>query len=277
MRKIRIVADSSADILMLDAVDFRSAALRMVTADHEFVDDAYLDVGQMVEYFSRCKIASHTACPNTGDYLEAFGNAEEIFCITITSALSGSYNAACAAKKLYESEHPDRRVLVIDSRSAGPELRLAVERMAEEIATGAEYGEICERILNYTRRTGLFFVLKSMKNLANNGRVSKLTAKIAGVVGICVVGKASAEGTLQAMSKCRGETRALECIVEQLRSEGYRGGRVRIDHCFNESGAITLKEMIERSFAGAEVAINPCRGLCSFYAEVGGLLVGFEK
>ena len=277
MRNIKIVSDSSSDVLGLEGVKFASAALHIVTADREFVDDAYLDVGQMTDYLAGYKGRSHTACPNLRDYLEAFGDAEEIVCVTITGSLSGSYNAACAAKQVYEFEHPDRRVFVIDSLSAGPELRLIVEKLAEYIKAELSYDEICKKIVAYQQDTGLLFMLKSMNNLANNGRVSKIVAKSAGVVGLCLVGKASERGTLEALGKHRGEHQALDAIVAQLRAQGLRSGRVCIAHCSNESAAHELREKIEASFSGVRVDLSTCRGLCSFYAERGGLLVGFEK
>ena len=277
MRNMKIVADSSSDVLALEGINFASAALHIVTADREFVDDAYLDVGQMTDYLAGYKGRSHTACPNLRDYLEAFGDAEEIFCITITSALSGSYNAACAAKQIYESENPGRHVFVIDSLSAGPELRLMIEKLAEYIKAGLSYEEMCKKIVAYQQDTGLLFMLKSMNNLANNGRVSKIVAKIAGVVGICLVGKASERGTLEPLGKHRGEHQAVDAIVSHLRSQGVRSGRVCIAHCANESAAHELREKIEKSFSGVKVDICTCGGLCSFYAERGGMLVGFEK
>ena len=69
---------------------------------------------------------------------------------------------------------------------------------------------------------------------------------------------------------------ALENIVAHMKSLGFKGGIVRIAHCFNEKAGLKLKELIQREFSGAEIIINKCRGLCSFYAEKGGILVGFE-
>lgn len=120
-------------------------------------------------------------------------------------------------------------------------------------------------------------MLKSLKNFANNGRVSPLVAKIVGIAGICIVGKASGEGTLEPMHKCRGERRSLEKIVEHLKSEGFCAGKVSIGHCLNETAALQLKELIIEKFKNAVVEIHKFRGLCSFYAERGGVLVGFER
>ena len=116
-----------------------------------------------------------------------------------------------------------------------------------------------------------------MKNLANNGRVSPIVAKIAGFIGICATGKGSEQGTLEAGRKCCGEIRALEALVTMLERLGLSKGRVSIAHCQNESGARRLKELLQARFRQAKIEIHKCRGLCSFYAEKGGLIAGFEK
>ena len=67
-------------------------------------------------------------------------------------------------------------------------------------------------------------MLESMKNLANNGRVSPIVAKLAGMLGIKVIGKASREGTLEQIEKCRGAAKALPSIVENMISLGRESG-----------------------------------------------------
>ena len=277
MRKTMIVADSSADMLRLQDVPFAAAPLKIVTDAREFVDDAALNVEQMVAWFETYKGKSQTSCPNPGDWLEAFGDADDVFCVTITSGLSGSYNSACVAKQMYESEHAGRRVCVIDSLSAGPELTLLIEKLEEMIGQGVEFDEICSRIKEYRKKTCLVFRLKSLKNFAANGRVSPAVAKIAGVLGICIVGKASDQGTLEPMHKCRGENKSLNAIVEHLKESGLRKGKVRLAHCMNEAAALDLKSRILAHLPEVEVKIHVLRGLCSYYAEKGGLLVGFER
>lgn len=274
---IRIVADSSADTMTLEGVSFATAALKIITAQKEYVDDAQLDVDQMVDELAHYSGKSSTACPAPGDWLAAFGEAKYVFCVTITSGLSGSYESACIARQTYEEQYPGRRVFVIDSLSAGPELRLLIEKLRDYIRDGRLYEDICTAISEYKKNTGLLFMLESMKNLANNGRVNPLVAKAAGLLGIRVIGKASDKGQLELLEKSRGEKKALNTIVQQLQKLGHNGGRIRIAHCSNESAAESLKTMILSEFRSAQVEIYRCRGLCSFYAEKGGLLVGFEK
>lgn len=275
--KYRIVADSSADMRCPEGVDFASAAMKIITDEHEYVDDAALDVKEMVHQLGHYSGKSSSSCPSIADWLDSFGDAERIFCITLTSSLSGSWNSARMAKEEYEQEHPDRHVFVLDSLSAGPELALIIEKIGEMIREGLEYDEICDGITAYGEKTGLVFMLESMKNLANNGRVSPLVAKAAGLLGIRVVGKASDEGTLEPLYKSRGERRALKDIADRMAAEGFSGGKVRIAHCFNAAAAVELKIMLEERFGQVDMDIYRCGGLCSFYAEKGGLLVGFER
>ncbi len=275
--KFKIVADSSADRIAPSNTEYASAPLKIVTADKEYVDDTALDVEGMVDDLARYSGKSSTSCPNTADWLAAFGEADRIFCVTITATLSGSYNSACLAKKLYEEEHPERRVHVINSLSTGPEMKLIIEKLDELISAELDFDEIVAEIEKYTKHTGLLFMLESLKNLANNGRVSPLVAKVASFLGIRVVGKASDRGDLEQLDKCRGEKRALDVILEHLNKLGYRGKKLRIAHAINAGAAEKLRALVLSAFPTADIEIYKCGGLCSFYAERGGLLIGFEK
>ncbi len=277
MKNRKIVADSSANLLALGAIPFAAAPMKVVTPEREFVDDETLNLPEMVEFFLSYKGKSSTSCPNPTDWLTAFGDAEEVFAVTITSALSGSCNAARVAGRMYEEAHPGRRVFIIDSLSAGPELTLIIEKLAEYIPTEMTYEEITEAITAYTKTTGLLFMLSSLHNFAANGRVSPAVAKIAGVLGIRVVGRASSEGTLEPLHKSRGEAGGLSKLLSELAATGFTEGKLYIAHCLAEGAAERLAEQLRSAFPKAQVQVSTVRGLCSYYAEPGGLLVGYEK
>lgn len=276
IKKIKIVADSSSDILTLNGYEFCSAPLKIRTDVKEYTDDINLDVTAMVEDLYKYSGKSSTACPSTDDWLTAFGDSEYVFCVTITSNLSGSYNSACTAKGLYEEQYPERKVHVFDSLSTGPEMQLIVEKIATLINEDLSFEEIIDAVNEYCKHTSLLFMLESMKNLANNGRVSPLVAKMAGILGIRIVGKASDVGTLEVMEKCRGEKKALLSLLDNMKKLGFNGGKVKIGNCLNPEAAQKLKEMILNEFENTTIVIYESRGLCSYYAEKGGLLIGFE-
>ena len=111
MLKYKIVTDSSSDMLNFNNIPFAVTPLKIMTEQKEYVDNNTLDVAAMVDELLRHKGRSSTSCPNTDEWLTAFGDAERIFCVTISATISGCYNAACVAKSLYEEQHPDRKVL----------------------------------------------------------------------------------------------------------------------------------------------------------------------
>ena len=272
----KIVADSSSDVLTLDSVPFANVPLVIHAGEKTFVDDENCDVPAMTEYMLTYKGKSSTACPGTQDWLDAFGDAENVFCVTLTSGLSGSYNSARIAAEEYMAAHPGRRVHVVDTLSAGPELRLVVEKLQELILAKTPFDEIVTEIETYHKRSFLVFSLQSLHNFVANGRVSPALGALVGLLGIRVVGRASEQGTLEPLSKVRGDKKALNEIVRTMKELGWKGGRVRIAHNENAAMADSLVSALHAVYDKLDVAIERCRGLCSYYAEKGGLLVGFE-
>ena len=273
---IKIVADSSANLPSLAGISYASVPLKIVTDEKEYVDDAALNTEQMVCELEAYKGRSGTACPSVGDWLEAFGDTRYVFTVAITSNLSGAHNSALQAKEIYEDTHPDRRVICLDSLSTGPEMVLIAERIRELAAEGLDIDAIETQVREYMQKTHLLFSLESMDNLAKNGRVSKVAAKAAGILGIRVVGKASDVGTLQQLHKCRGEKKALETILSEMEGHGFTGGKVRINHAHNPAAAQALLELVRSKYPNIEATINPMTGLCCFYAERGSVMIGFE-
>lgn len=272
----KIAADSSANMYAFDGIDFSNVPMKLITKEREFVDDGHTDIQEMVAYLKAYKGTSGSSCPNVYDWTEAFGDAENVFAITITGTLSGSCNAARHAGEEYMAAHPGRKVCVLDSLSAGPELRLICEKLREGVNAGKTFEEIEADAREYMKHTHTLFTLQSLNNLARNGRVNPAVAKVAGVLGIWVVGKASDEGTLQQVHKARGEKRAVEAAYSDMKENGYKGGKVRICHCMNEGVTDQLAALIRAEYPDAEITCEPTGALCSFYAEKGGMIVGYE-
>ncbi len=272
----KIVSDSSSDIFKLADVEYASVPLKIITDEKEYIDTPDLDVDGMTNDLLKYKGSSKSSCPNMEDWKSAFDGADAIFCVTITKNLSGSYNSAKLAVEDYLEENPDKKAFVVDSLTAGPECALMVEKLRELILSGLDFEEIKDQIIDYTKRTHLLFALESMRNLANNGRISHTAAKMAGLLGIRAVGKASLEGTLEMVSKVRGADKTADEIVSQMKAHGYDGKTVRIHHCQNAEIANTIKEKLISEFPSANITISTTGALCSFYAEKGGFLVGYE-
>ena len=274
--KIRLVADSSANIYPENTPKVYCAPMKIVTDVKEYVDEDGLNVPEMLTEMKLYKGKSSTACPSVNDWLETFGDADYVYGASITSNLSGCYNAAMIAKKQYEEEHPDRKVFILDTFSTGPEMQLILEKYDELIRSGADFDTVVTEIKEYSKKTHLMFFLESLDNFAKNGRVNPVVAKAIGVLGLRIVGKASSEGTLEPMHKCRGEKKTLQQLYTCLKELGFDGGKVRLAHSYNPEAAEAFAEVIRKDYPDCDITILLNRGLCCYYAEEGGLLVGFE-
>ena len=276
----KIVADSGCDYRQLPnlAIDteFISVPLTIQVADQIFIDDADLNIDHMMETMYATSEASKSACPSPDDYLRAFEGAKHIFVVTITGTLSGSQNSAQLAKNIYLEDHPDTKIHVIDSLSAGGEVDLLVEKLNDLIEQGLSFEEVVQAITAYQEKTKLLFVLAKVDNLVKNGRLSKLIGAVVGLLNIRMVGEASETGTLELLQKARGAKKSLQAAYEEIIKAGYAGGRIVMAHRSNEKFCQQLSELLREKYPQADIKIIPTSGLCSFYAEEGGLLMGYE-
>lgn len=274
--KRKIVADSSCDMWELNGVDFAVAPMTISTDNKHYVDNQELDVHLMSEDLAKYKGVSHTACPSVGSWLDCYEGYDEVFVVTLTGAMSGTYNSAMTAKGIYEEENENVKVHVFDSLSTGPEMRLLIEKLKEMIEEDLTFEEIVEKGQDYLNHTRLFFALKSLHNFAMNGRINKAVASAIGVLNISIFATASEEGTIQQISKCRGEKKVVKSMIEHLENAGYHGGKVRISHADNLKLAHSVRDKILELYPHADIIVYPMGGLCTYYAEIGGLLVGCE-
>ena len=271
----RIVADSSCNVLTLGDPDYTTVPLKIVAA-REYVDNAELDLAGMVADLQQHKGKSGSSCPNVGEWTEAFGDAEYIFGLTITKHLSGSFNSAKQAADAYMEEHPGRVVYIIDSLSTGPEMMMIVDKIRQCEAQGLDFEATKAAVLDYANHNHTLFCLESMMNLARNGRTSMAVAKIAGMLGIRVVGDVEG-GQITPVHKPRGAKKATQTLFEMMKERGFRDGNIlRIAHCFGEEQALALRDAVLAEFPNTKFKLEPTTALCSFYAEAGGLIIGFE-
>lgn len=270
----KIVSDSSSNLLQ-GTQWYQSVPLKIL-GQQEYIDDGSQDVAEMVHHLKHFKGKSSSSCPNVSDWLDAFEGHQCIFAVTITQRLSGSYNAAVQAANTYREEHPDARIYVIDSMAAGPEMAMIVDKIRTLMDQGLDPDQVMEQVKDYQSHLYTLFCLESLTNLARNGRVNPTVAKLAGVLGIRVCGEAQ-QGQIVPIHKARGAKKALNTLVEMIVERGFQDGcLLRVAHCLAPETAQALGDAILEKFPGARFQMETTGVLCSYYAEQGGLMIGFE-
>ena len=276
MENVRLIVDSSANTLSDPARILEVVPLTLTFGEENLLDDENLNISNFLTTMEVNQEAGKTAAPSIQRWLDALDGAEQAIIVTITSGMSGTYSSALQARDIYLESHPLAKIIVVDSRSAGPELELIIEGIEEMLQDPKlRFADLESKIAEYRTKTSLLFLLQSLRNLSLNGRVSPAVAKLAGLLKINLIGTASVDGDLKPLTKARGMKKALKELVKQMEENKYQGGRVIIDECENLADAEKLKELILEKYPNAKITIRPMRGLCSFYAERGGLMVAF--
>lgn len=275
-----ILADSSCNLREYrpKAVDvvYRVAPLKINIAGREYVDDASLDVAELNRLILEEDTSSSSSCPSVGEWAELFRSADNIIAITISARLSGSYEAACMARDMVLEEGA-RNIHIVNSRAAGGKLELLVAQLDGFLAEhpSASFDEAVAFVDRLESASTVLFSLSSYDNLTKSGRMPKLAGHLASKLNIRILGIASDEGTIKIVGPTRGSRKTLDKIVHTMRDQGFDGGMAYLDHVENKPGAQALADRIRQEWPDAEVRILPCGGLCSYYAENKGLIIGF--
>lgn len=277
--KWNIVADSACDLMKKDvdseAVGFSTVNFILRVGDRDYIDDEQLDILKMIDDMESYPAASYSSCPSPDAWAEQFKKAEQTIAITISGNLSGSLNSAMAAVDIVMSEYPEKKIAVLDSRSTGPEMALCIYNIVEWIKSNHSFETIVEKAEKFLEDTKTIFALSSFNNLVKNGRMSKAKGFIAKILGMWGVGIANEEGKIAMKGKARGTGKVLALIIDDLKQRGFQGCEVVISHCYNEKMAERLRTSILDNWSNARITILKTRGLDSFYAERGGLIVAF--
>lgn len=275
-----IVADSGCDLRGIKLGDKKIKITKIpfsIFAENiEYMDNPRFNVGDMLHRIEKQDIHTHTACPSPAAWKEAFDQGDHIFAITLSSKVSGSYNSAQVAAAMVQEEDPEKKIHILDSGSAGPGPSLLAIRAAELMEEGVSFADAVMELEDYKQKIHTMYGLSSFNNLIKNGRVSKVAGFVAGKLGLCGIGEASPQGEILVQGKVRGSGKMLAAFLERMEELDFQGGKVLISHCENQTLAKKLKEMILKQWPQAEILIMPAAGVCSYYVERKGLIVGFE-
>ncbi len=279
--KWNIVADSSCDIVELPNLapdaEFTIAPLKIYVGDKEFVDNAALDPLVQLEAMKTNKSTTSTACPAPFEWAAEFEKGEFCFGVTISSQLSGSYNSAIVARDMVLEKYPEKKIHIFDSRGTSGEEILLLVRINSLIKAGRDFDEIVNEVEQYNNTLQLTFVLFNYTNLIKSGRMSPITGAIATRLGIRAVAMKTPKGEISVLSKQRGDNKVYNYIVHQMAGmKDLKNSTIIISHVRNEEGARKIKALRAEHYGATNVAIIPCRGLCTFYADDGGLIISYD-
>lgn len=274
----KIIGDSCLDLTeeLKRNPHFQMIPLTLQVDDVQVIDDETFDRKKFLDLVKASPNCPKTACPSPEMFKKAFEcDAEDIYVITLSSNLSGTYNSALLAKELYEEEHGPKNIAVIDSWSASSgelNIGLLIRDLCE---SGLPFAKVQEMAMQYTRmEMKTYFVLESLDALRKNGRLSGLQAFFATTLNIKPVMGAE-KGTIIKLDQARGINKALSrmCELAVKEAKNPQNLRVVIAHCNNESRAQQVKEEMQKRAPFKEIVITETAGVATVYASDGGIVL----
>ena len=274
-----IVCDSCTDLTEEDLKKGCNTLvpLTLLVDGEEIIDDETFDQADFLAKVAASKESVKSACPAPESYMEAYSKADDIYVVTLSAELSGSYNSAVLGKNLYEEENGTKNIHVVNSRGAATTQVLIARKLNEYASQGMPFEEVVDKIEEYTTSLRTYFVLETLEVLRKNGRLSRLSATIAGALNIKPVMIGTRDGVIQKAAQARGMKKALAKMVEHMGSEGRDLTRRQfvISHCNCYERAVYVKELIKKHLHAEDVDIVDTKGVSSLYACDGGIIVSY--
>ena len=274
---IRIVADSCCDLPEELKQDprFVIVPLTIEVGGQRVIDDASCDQQALLQLIEGAQEPARTACPSPDAYMQTFDcDADEIFVVTLSSKLSGSYNSAILGRDMYLEDHPNKKIHVVDSLSAAcGETQMAL-RIRDESERSKSFDEIITSIEQYRDEMRTYFVLDNLDTLRKNGRLTGLKSLMASTLNIKPV-CASQEGEIIQKGQGIGSRKALVKMVEFIQKEvkNPEDKRVMITHVNCYERAMTVMDLILARMPFKDALVVDAAGVATTYANDGGIVV----
>ncbi len=256
---------------------FTNVPLQLHIGDETIIDDETFDQISFLEKMNGSPECPKSSCPAPEAFEQTFEGADEIFVVSISSQLSGTYNSAKLAMMDYQDQHPEVKIHVIDSKSASCGETLIGRKIQELKSNGLSFETVVDKIEEYRDQIDTKFVLESLDNLHKNGRLTGMTALICHALNIKPVMCATPEGTIDKLSQARGMKNALNKMVASMAEDvgNAKEKILAISHCNNAERARYVKEQVEKVINFREILILEQRGLSTLYANEGGIIVAY--
>ena len=275
----RIIGDSCTDLpeQLKKNEHFKLVPLTLIVEDFHIVDDGSFDQADFLRRVKESPNSPKSACPSPEDYMREFEYGDDIYVITLSSSLSGSYNSAELAKKLYLEEHPDKKIEIIDSRSASVGQTLIAMKIQELVEKGHAFENIVSAVRTFRDNLKTKFVLESLETLRKNGRLTNLQAIICSALNIKPVMGATPEGTICKLDQARGIVKALITMAKAIEHDVIKPQEriLGIAHCNNYERAMFVKEEILKRIPFKDCFIVNTAGVSSLYANEGGIITAY--
>jgi DegV family protein with EDD domain len=266
MGGIRVVTDSACDLpqALADEHRIEIVPLTIRFGEEEFVDRRDLSPKEFWARSAGSPVLPETAAPSAGAFEEAYRKlagegADGIVCVTISSALSATHQAAALAAKAIGDDIPVR---VVDSKAVTMAQGLQALAAAEMAEQGKGLDDCVGALDDLIDRSRIYATLDTLENLKKGGRIGGAQAMIGSLLSIKPVIELN-EGVVGEESKQRTRSKALRYLVEKVKEHGavenlwaMHGDAPDLEEFLDLLGAVYPREDIKVGDIGAVIGTH---------------------
>ena len=276
----KIISDSSCDLTKeeINDLDVSYVPFKITIDGKEFIDDYDFNLNDFLTDMENTKKTITTSCPSPFDYMEEIekNKDRDIYLVTISSKLSGSFNAAQVAAKEAKEKYPDINIGLIDSKSASAGQTRLVLKLLEYLKENNSFEETMDKITKYIDSQITMFVLESMQNLIKNGRIKKSAGLIANVLNIRPI-MMSNDGEIELYEMNRGMKKSLDKLMIAIGklNKNKENGVLSISHVNAKERAESFAQKAKELYNFKDIVVRQTNGLSAGYADIGGIVIAF--
>ena len=276
----KIISDSSCDLTKeeINDLDVSYVPFKITIDGKEFIDDYDFNLNDFLTDMENTKNPITTSCPSPFDYMEEIekNKDRDIYLVTISSKLSGSFNAAQVAAKEAKEKYPDINIGLIDSKSASAGQTRLVLKLLEYLKENNSFEETMDKITKYIDSQITMFVLESMQNLIKNGRIKKSAGLIANVLNIRPI-MMSNDGEIELYEMNRGMKKSLDKLMIAIGklNKNTENGVLSISHVNAKERAESFAQKARELYKFKDIVVRQTNGLSAGYADIGGIVIAF--
>ncbi|CDO04112.1 fatty acid-binding protein [Oceanobacillus picturae] len=281
---VQLMTDGGADIpqRLHDNLDLIIVPLYLHFSDGQYKTGTELDINDFYRKIKEDHELPRSAAPSPHDFYEAYKQVDPeqpILMLSLSKGLSSTYDNAVAGKDLLLEEEPQRKIEVINTKTASCGISLLLHEAKVKLKEGYSFSELTSHLEERVEQTTTLFILKTLDNLVLGGRLDKVKGTIAKTLNIKLLMKASEEGSIEVSEKVRGDKKSIRRFIEQIGeyTKTVENKVISMTHCKAESRAKSVLEDIRNAHPFQDAYLTEAGPLISTYGGEGALVISFFK
>jgi len=272
---IKIIGDSCCDFTKLELRKGMhvSVPMSVTIGGIEYRDDGRRTQDDWIKMIKEDPGYPKSACPSPDDFYNAFDEDCDNYVVTLSSKLSGVYNAAMVAKEMFEEEHEDVKIHVFDSKSAAAGEHLISDKIVALNDAGKSFDEIVKEVEAFRDDMFTVFVLDDLETFKRNGRLKGVKALVATALNVKPVLYGD-DGEIKQLDQAMGMQNAVNRMLYHIEKKKIDPSRaVRITQCESKELCLKIAKILTERFGFTDVKILNAGGISTSYENPGGVVI----